>query len=189
MNSTHLVEALKTLDFAEILTIQMSHPHSDVVKMTFQNEKTGKSRKVCTKLREYEETDLTPQGEFSSIVILDSKVFQRELSHFNQCKKVRIRTTLSGISLFGENDSQSFEVIFPPNDGNLNNSVSIQLIEEVDAEFSVKYLEYFTKISGISDSVELKISNDLLCVEYGLGEEGYLRYYLAARIEEDEDMD
>ncbi len=56
--------------------------------------------------------------------------------------------------------------------------------------FSLKYLTNFSKAASLSNRVTLSMSADTpLLVEYKIEDMGYLRYYLAPKIGEDEDME
>ena len=60
--------------------------------------------------------------------------------------------------------------------------------EPVSLTFALRYLNLFTKATPLSDSVTLSMSKDVpLVVEYRIGDMGYIRYYLAPKIEEDEE--
>lgn len=64
-------------------------------------------------------------------------------------------------------------------------SVSISLRQSVSLTFSIKYLSNFTKASPLANRVVLHMSNEVpLLVEYDF-QSGYVRYYLAPKIEDD----
>lgn len=65
---------------------------------------------------------------------------------------------------------------------------SIMMKEPVNLSVSLKFLTTFTKATGLSDAVLVQVSENVpMVVEYSLGELGYLRYYLAPKIgDEDE---
>ena len=63
---------------------------------------------------------------------------------------------------------------------------TIELQEPVQLTFALRYLNYFAKASPLSGSVTLSLSKDVpLMVEYKIEDMGYIRYYLAPKIEED----
>lgn len=66
--------------------------------------------------------------------------------------------------------------------------ISIQLEEDVNFSFALRYLNFFTKATGLSDTVTLSMCPDTpLSVEYKIGENGslgYIRFYLAPKIDE-----
>merc|ERR1712129_40796 len=72
-------------------------------------------------------------------------------------------------------------------DGNLDNAVMITLEEMVTQTFSLRYLNNFTKATGLSDKVTLRMGAGVpLEVEYKIADFGSLRYYLAPKIDDDE---
>jgi len=74
-------------------------------------------------------------------------------------------------------------------DGDGSNNVKISLTDTVQQTFSLRYLNNFTKATGLSDKVVLRMGNEVpLEVEYKIGDDnfGNLRYYLAPKIDDDE---
>merc|ERR1719295_967967 len=70
-----------------------------------------------------------------------------------------------------------------------NNNVKISLSDTVQQTFSLRYLNNFTKATGLSDKVVLRMGTEVpLEVEYKIGDDnfGNLRYYLAPKIDDDE---
>lgn len=65
----------------------------------------------------------------------------------------------------------------------------IEMQEPVSLTFALRYLNSFTKATPLSETVTISLSSELpVVVEYKIAEMGYIRYYLAPKIEEDEDM-
>jgi len=72
-------------------------------------------------------------------------------------------------------------------DEDLENAVLITLEETVTQTFSLRYLNNFTKATGLSDKVTLRMGPEVpLEVEYKIADFGSLRYYLAPKIDDDE---
>lgn len=66
-------------------------------------------------------------------------------------------------------------------------STIIELNDSVSLTFSLKYLTNFCKGVALANKVSLKLSNDVpLLVEFEFGG-GFLRYYLAPKIGDDEE--
>ncbi|EPQ27039.1 uncharacterized protein PFL1_05323 [Pseudozyma flocculosa PF-1] len=65
--------------------------------------------------------------------------------------------------------------------------VRIEMQQSVNLTFSLKYLSNFAKAAPLADEVQLHMSNEvpLLC-EFGF-ENGYVRFYLAPKLSEDDD--
>lgn len=65
----------------------------------------------------------------------------------------------------------------------------IEMQEPVSLTFALRYLNSFTKATPLSETVAISLSSDLpVVVEYKIAEMGYIRFYLAPKIEEDDDM-
>jgi proliferating cell nuclear antigen len=57
-----------------------------------------------------------------------------------------------------------------------------------EAILSVKYLNQISKAAGLSEMVTIQMADDMpVLVEYKLGELGYLRFYIAPKVDEDEE--
>lgn len=60
--------------------------------------------------------------------------------------------------------------------------------EPVSLTFALRYLNSFTKATPLSNQVTISMSKELpVVVEYKIAEMGYIRYYLAPKIEDDEE--
>merc|ERR1711902_366931 len=87
-----------------------------------------------------------------------------------------------------ENDDDDVPTGNVDDDGdNIENAVLITLEESVQQTFSLRYLNNFTKATGLSKDVTLRMGDDVpLEVDYKIGDFGALRYYLAPKIDDDE---
>ena len=68
-------------------------------------------------------------------------------------------------------------------------AVKISLSDSVQQTFSLRYLNNFTKATGLSPQVILRMGTEVpLEVEYKIGDQnfGAIRYYLAPKIDDDE---
>ncbi|GJV81968.1 proliferating cell nuclear antigen [Tanacetum coccineum] len=65
----------------------------------------------------------------------------------------------------------------------------IEMNEPVSLTFALRYMNSFTKASPLSSTITISLSSELpVVVEYKIAEMGYIRFYLAPKIEkEDED--
>ena len=69
-------------------------------------------------------------------------------------------------------------------------STLIAMKEADSVMFDLSYMNSFAKVSTtLSDQVTISLSSELpVVVEYKIAEMGYIRFYLAPKIEEDEEM-
>lgn len=64
----------------------------------------------------------------------------------------------------------------------------IDMNEAVSLTFALRYLNSFTKATTLSNTVTLSMSKELpVVVEYKIADIGYIRFYLAPKIEEEEE--
>lgn len=63
--------------------------------------------------------------------------------------------------------------------------VEVRMEEPITLSFSLRFMNIFAKGSTLSERVTLKFAQDRPClVEYGIDNVGYLRYYLAPKVDE-----
>merc|ERR1719269_338878 len=65
--------------------------------------------------------------------------------------------------------------------------LTINCNEPVSAAFALRYLNFFTKATPLSDTVQIQLFADMpLTIEYDLGtsDSGYLRFFLAPKVDE-----
>jgi proliferating cell nuclear antigen len=77
------------------------------------------------------------------------------------------------------------------NTGNIDDDedaqVFIRMDEPVTQTFALRYLNNFTKATGLSKTVTLQLGAEVpLMCEYCIGDNGYIRYYLAPKIDDEE---
>jgi proliferating cell nuclear antigen len=73
-----------------------------------------------------------------------------------------------------------------PNPEKEQERVVIDMEEPVELNFALRYLNFFTKATPLSGSVILSMSPDVpVVVEYPIEDVGYVKYYLAPKIDED----
>jgi proliferating cell nuclear antigen len=66
--------------------------------------------------------------------------------------------------------------------------VIVEMEEPVELNFALRYLNFFTKATDLSEQVVICMSPDVpMVVEYPIAESGYLKFYLAPKIEDDDD--
>eukprot|EP00730_Choanoeca_flexa_P009745 TRINITY_DN1308_c0_g1_i1.p1 TRINITY_DN1308_c0_g1~~TRINITY_DN1308_c0_g1_i1.p1 ORF type:complete len:282 (+),score=85.07 TRINITY_DN1308_c0_g1_i1:67-846(+) len=190
INIASMTKILKTADNSDVASME-SEADTDVVTFKFENQKNSKSSTYEMKLmdidsehlgipeQDYAATVRLPSGEFSKII--------RDLSTIGE--SVEIKVDKEGISFSASGDSGKGTVCLAANPSvdDESDGVEINLEEEVTLNFALRYLNFFTKATSLSDTVTLSLSQEVpLCVEYTIGEVGFIKYYLAPKIEEDE---
>lgn len=119
-----------------------------------------------------------PSGEFQRIC--------RDLSTLGD--SVTITVTKDGVKFTTNGDTSNGNITLRPhsNADREEEQVVIDMQDPVTLNFALRYLNFFTKATPLSDCVTLSMSKDSpLVVEYRM-EIGYIRYYLAPKIDDEE---
>ena len=67
-----------------------------------------------------------------------------------------------------------------------DDAVVIEMQEPVELNFALRYLQLFTKATALGPTVSLSMSPEIpIVVEYPVDTMGYIRYYLAPKIDEE----
>lgn len=115
------------------------------------------------------------------VVITDSLFF---------CSKVVISATKEGVKFSVKGDLGAGNILVKQGGAVADDPASgtvIELTEPVSLTFALRYLNFFTKATSLSDQVKLSMSPDVpLVVEYKMKDLGYIRYYLAPKLATDE---
>lgn len=65
-------------------------------------------------------------------------------------------------------------------------TVHVELQEPVKLSFALRYLNFFTKATSLSQQVTISLAPEIpLVVEYPIEELGYVRYFLAPKIDDE----
>ena len=101
---------------------------------------------------------------------------------------VTITCTKEGVRFYAEGDIGNGAVSIKQGEASIDEEeeeleTTIEMTSPVSLTFSLKYLSDFAKATPLSNSVVLSMSNDSpLLVEYKVGDIGYVRYYLAPKM-------
>jgi len=132
-----------------------------------------------------------PETDYSCIIKLPSGEFQRICRDLSQIgESVVICCTKEGVKFSANGDlgTGNIKLAQSANVDKEEEAVIIEMQEPVTLTFALRYLNFFTKATPLSPQVCLSMSADVpLVVEYKIGDMGYVRYYLAPKIEDAEE--
>ena len=129
---------------------------------------------------DYKCTIQMPSGEFQRI-IRDMQVLGDTLT---------ISCTKEGVKFHVNGDLGTGNVLIRQNNtaDKDEDKVLIEMEEPVELTFALRYLNFFTKATSLGGTVILSMSPDVpVVVEYPIGEAGHIKYYLAPKIDEEEE--
>ncbi|RWW21282.1 hypothetical protein GW17_00014570, partial [Ensete ventricosum] len=102
---------------------------------------------------------------------------------------VVISVTKEGVKFSTKGDIGSANIVCRQNTtvAKPEESTIIEIKDPVSLTFALRYLISFTKATPLSNTVTVSMSSDFpMVVEYKIADMGYIRYYLAPKIDEDE---
>merc|ERR1711988_970804 len=173
------VITMKAEDDAEVITFMFESPNQEKISdfelklMVIDSEHLGIPE------TEYSAEVTMPSGEFSKIC--------RDLTTFGDT--VTIAANKEGVKFSVSGDIGTGNVTIRQNaSAEKDQQTLIELQEPVSLTFALRYLNFFTKAAPLSESVSLSLSKEVpLAVEYSVADMGHLRYYLAPKVDEDEE--
>merc|ERR1712107_903830 len=131
-----------------------------------------------------------PETDYAAVIKLPSMEFQRVIKDLSQFgESVVISCTKEGIkfSAAGDIGVGNIKLAQTANVDKEEEAVSIEMQEPVTLNFATRYLNMFTRASCLAPQGSLSMSPDVpLVVEYNIGDIGHVRYYLAPKIEDED---
>lgn len=195
INLGSMAKILKCAGNEDIITLK-SEDEADQVSFMFENPKQTRVSHFALKLMDIDSEHLgIPDTEYKCVVQMSATEFQRicrEITIIGDT--VKISVSKEGVKFAVAGDLGTGSIVCKSNSAvdDEEDSVNIKVEEEVSLTFALRYLNFFAKATPLSGAVTLKMSPDVpLVVEYKMQDDetelGHIRFYLAPKIEEDED--
>lgn len=190
MNLANMSKILKCANNNDTVTIK-AQDNADTVTFMFESQNQEKVSDYEMKLMNLDQEHLgIPETDYACIVRMPAQEFARicrDLAQFGE--SVVITCTKEGVrfSASGDSGSANIKLAQTSSVDKEEEAVTIEMQEPVTLTFACQYLNSFTKATPLSTQVCLSMSADVpLVVEYAITGLGHIRYYLAPKIEEDE---
>uniref|UniRef100_A0AC34QUQ7 Proliferating cell nuclear antigen n=1 Tax=Panagrolaimus sp. JU765 TaxID=591449 RepID=A0AC34QUQ7_9BILA len=210
LNLTNVAKALKCANNDDVCVLRFTDQDQDNVTFVFHDaNKTKKQDNVTFVFHDANKTkkqELTiklmdldnehlgiPDQKYAATIDMPSAEFSkacRDLSQFSD--SISIAATKAGIVFSGKGETGSNVITYSGEKDaeNDESGVTFEVNEPVNSTFSIKYMLQFAKASGFSERVRLSLSANVpIAVEYKIEEGGYVRYYLAPKIDDEADME
>jgi len=192
INLNSMAKILKAAANEDSVTIK-ANEDGDTVSFKFINPNGDRESEFQLKLMDIQGDSLTiPDTEYVATVKIPSSQFQkicRDLTVMGD--SITIEVAKDEIRFSANGDLGTGNVTLRPTtgvDSKPEESVSVSASESVKMTFAVRYLNFFTKATGLSSHVSLSMSPEVpVVVEYAIESLGYIRFYLAPKIEDDEE--
>lgn len=191
MNLASVSKILRCAANDDIITIK-AQDDADTVNFVFEAPNQEKVSDYEMKLMNIDTEHLgIPETDYSVVIKMPSGEFQRICRDLSQIgDSVQITCTKDGVrfSVSGDLGTGNVKLAQTANVDKEEEAVIIEMQEAVSLTFALRYLNSFTKATPLSAQVQLSMSADVpLVVEYKIEDMGYVRYYLAPKIEDSED--
>merc|ERR1712226_817245 len=190
MNLTSMTKILKCASNDDIITVK-AQDQADTVTFVFDAPNQEKVSDYEMKLMNLDQEHLgIPETDYAAVIKMPSGEFARvvrDLSQFGE--SVVISCTKEGVkfSAAGDIGVGNIKLAQTANVDKEEEAVTIDMQEPVTLTFACRYLNMFTKASVLAPQVTLSMSPEVpLVVEYKIGDIGHIRYYLAPKIEDED---
>jgi proliferating cell nuclear antigen len=191
INLTSMSKIIKCAGNDDAITIKAGD-NADTVTFMFESPNGEKVSDYEMKLMDLDTEHLgIPETDYLCIVKLPAGEFQRICRDLSQIgDSVVITCTKEGVKFSANGDlgTGNIKLAQTASVDKEEEAVIVEMQEACSLTFALRYLNFFTKATPLSPQVTLSMSNDVpLVVEYKIADMGYIRYYLAPKIEDQDD--
>jgi len=190
MSLTSMSKILRCAANDDSITIK-AEDEPDKVTFMFENPRQEKVSDYEMKLMNLDNEQLgIPETDYQAVIKLPSSEFQRivrDLGQFGDSVIIACTEKSVKFSSAGDIGTGNIKLLPTANQDKKEEAVVIAVEEPVTLTFAVRYLNMFTKAATLASQVSLSMSPDVpLVVEYDMGDVGCMRYYLAPKIDDED---
>ncbi|XVF83854.1 hypothetical protein PTKIN_Ptkin16aG0526800 [Pterospermum kingtungense] len=192
LNLSNMAKILRCASNDDIVTIK-ADDGGDAVTFMFESPSQDKISDYEMKLMDIDSEHLgIPETEYKAIVRMSGSEFARickDLSTIGDT--VIISVTKEGVQFSTKGDIGTASIICRQNTAvdNEEEATVIEMEEPVSLTFALRYLNAFTKATPLAGQVTISLSYDMpIVVEYKMVNVGYIRFYLAPKVDEEEEV-
>ncbi|KAG5178897.1 pcna-like protein [Tribonema minus] len=191
VNLANLSKILKCAGNTDLVTLK-SEDDADTLGVKFESAKQDRISEFELKLIALDAEHLgIPDTNYKAQIRMPSTDFQRIIRDLQVIGDTcTISATKEGVrfSVEGDLGAGNIAVKQNPNAEKEEEKVEVHIEEPVSLTFALRYLNFFTKATPLGPIVALSMSPDVpIVVEYPIDTTGFVRFYLAPKIDEDEE--
>jgi len=183
---------IKCVENTDTITLS-SFDDGDSLNFTFESQNQEKTSTFQMKLLDIDADQMSiPEKEYDAVVTMSSSEFQRICRDLTLLGEVvKIAVTKDGVQFSAKGEVGDAKINLVAGAGDVDSDkgtgLSVELNAPVELSFALNYLNQFCKATPLSPTVSLSMSSDTpLVVEYRVGDMGYIRFFLAFKIDDDE---
>lgn len=192
INLTSFAKILKCAGNSDSVKISAPDDGADVADFIFESEDASQTAHFSLKLMDIdsEHMGVPEDTDYSAVINMASGEYRRIVSDlFVIGDTITIDALKQSMTFAVEGDIGSGSMSIQQSEGGEDkNPVTMTVNNPVKMTFSGKYLTLFTKAVPISDTVTLCMEDESpMAVEFAIPEQmGFVRYFLAPKIDNDE---
>jgi len=186
----HLIKLLKCMHSKD--SVELSYKeNAEELDFIFKSQNEDRVSHFSMKLMEIDQEHLgIPETDYKTCVKMPSMAFMRicrDLASFGDTITIRVSKEEISFSANGDIGSGTMALRNTTATGESETEATVIMCkEEISQAFALRYLQNFTKATPLSKEVTLRLTPEIpLLIEYAIDELGYIRYYLAPKIDED----
>lgn len=180
-------------------TVQLQcEDESDSVKFVFEDEKKQRKQSYELRLMDLDVEQLgIPDQEYQASFSMPSSEFTKIIKDMLVIgETVTISVTKGGVQFktdgeIGKADVHLYRGETIDDEENDNSgSLELDVQEPIDLAFATQYLKKFTAASSLAKNVTVSLSKDVpMVICYEMEDVGHLKYFLAPKIDDDDDAE
>ncbi|THD18432.1 Proliferating cell nuclear antigen [Fasciola hepatica] len=191
LNITSTSKILKCAGATDAVTLK-SGDKADTLTFVFESRNQEKVSEFEIKLMDLDVDHLgIPDTDYKCVIKMPSAELQRicrDLSQIGDSVVISVAKDGVNFSSTGDLGTGNIKLMQSANADKPEEAVSIEMNEAVSMTYSLHYFNIFTKATPLSSQVVLSLTENVpAVVEFNIEELGYIRYYLAPKIEDDAD--
>lgn len=191
INMSSLSKIIKCGNNEDTLTLKASDD-GETLSIVFESPKGDKVSDYELKLMDLDIEHLSvPDASYDVNVRLSSSEFQRICRDLqNISESVTISAIKDCLKFAAQGEIANGSILVRQN-ASVDDKITTQInmVQPASLGLSLKFLNMFTKATSLSDHVILGLSDGVpMLVEYPIDDLGYLRFYLAPKVGDDDEM-
>ncbi|KAK6035698.1 proliferating cell nuclear antigen [Cooperia oncophora] len=154
MSLANMSKALKCANNDDTCMIKYEEGDSDSITFTFADTKRDKTQDVTVKMMDIDSEHLgIPEQDYAVVCEMPASEFQKtckDLTMFTDT--LNVTATKAGIVFSGKGDNGQSVITYSPNSSadSEDDAVTLEVTDPVNVNFSIKYMNQFTKASSLS---------------------------------------
>lgn len=191
INMTSLAKIIRCAGNDDSITLR-ADDNGETLNLVFESTSAGRVSDYELKLMDLDvEQVALPEMSYDVSVRMPSDELQRicrDLSTLGEAVAIEASKDAIRFAVKGELGNGSIALrSSTPVDKKESQGVSVVMRQPAATGVSLKFLSQFTKATPLSESVRIEFSSDMpMLVEYPIGEMGYIRFYLAPKVDDDD---